>query len=297
MKKFSKFLAIALVVLSIFGCVLPLSASAASSSKTITVNIDNAFCSATNAKSGDKITLTLTTGGWVKSTSWSSSDTSVAKIEKQNNKLSADIKPVSHGEANIKITINYYLKKSETITYKFIVYDEKIINIKPLEQKTNYDCAGASAYSTLRGLGVKYNGDDLSLYNSLGTITIGNIAKKIKSLSGKNYYADAFYNRTAFEKAVITSLNKGYPVVIRITLKSASTPFKYTTHGHFVTISGYTVSARGDVQFTITDSWKIKTNSGTFKVSSSDLYTYARTSYKDGKFVTNGCGCWIAASK
>lgn len=297
MKKISKFLAVILVILSVFGCVIPLSASAASNGKTITVNIDNAFCSATIAKAGDKFTLTLTTSSWVKSTSWSSSNKNIAKIEKQNNKLSADIKAVAHGEAKINITINYYLKKSETISYKVVVYEEKIINIKPIEQKKNYDCAGAAAYSCLRGLGTKFSGNDLTLYNSLGTINIGNIAKKIKSLSGKNYYADAFYSLSKFENACITSLNKGCPVVIRITLKSASTPFKYTTHGHFVTISGYTINAKGEIQFTITDSWKISTNGGTFKVLSSNLYTYARTASKDGKFVTNGCGCWIAAVK
>lgn len=299
-KKLSKLMSVILAALTIVVCMFTLSAHTFAAGKAINVNIDNAFVSATLVKSGDIFTLNLSTGGWVKSTSWSSSDTSIAKIGTQNGKLSADIKAVSHGEAKITISINYYLfRSSETITYKVIVFDEKIISIKPIAQKTNYNCAGASAYATLRGLGVKFSGDDLTLYKSIGTITIGNIAKRIKAISGKSYFADDFYSRTSFEKASIASLNKGCPVVVRITLKSASTPFKYTTHGHFVTISGYTVSPKGEVQFTITDSWKITTNGGTFKVSSSDLYSYARTSYnkETGKFITNGCGCWIAASK
>ena len=279
-------------VLSMFGIV---NANAATPEKVI--NIDNAFCSATIVKAGDKFSLTLTTGSWVKSTSWSATNTSIAKIDKQNNKLSAVINPVAHGEANIKVTINYYLKKSETIVYKVIVYEEKLIKITPCEQKKNFNCAGAAAYSVLRGLGTKYNGDDLTLYNSLPSITIGNIAKKLKTLTGKDFYAKDFYNLTAFENAVIASLKKGCPVVIRITLKNTSSPFKYSTHGHFTCISGYRIGPDGSIEFTITDSWKISTNGGTFKVASSSLYGYARTGYNSetGKYTT--CACWIAAAK
>ena len=295
MKNSNKIIAIILAALLLLVCVIPLSASG------IHINIKYAYRTTTVVNVGDRFTLSLNTSDRINSTSWSSSDSSVAKIVKQNNKLSADINPVAPGVAIISIKIDYssWLKNDETVNFKVYVYEKKQISIKPYEQQTNYCCSASATRSTLRGIGVKYNGDDLTLYKSLGSITIGSIANKIKALSGKNYYAKAFYSRTEFEKAVIASIKKGCPVVIKIALKDTSSPFKYKTTGHFTCISGFTVSPSGEVQFSLCDSFRIATNGGTFMVSSSDLYAYARTNYNSntGKYVANGCGCWIAAAK
>lgn len=203
-----------------------------------------------------------------KNVKWTSSDPKVASVD-SNGKVAS----VGLGTCTITATHNIFGTKA---TCNITVTEQVTLNCKPTEQSNSSCCSGASARTVLQC--VKGSSpSDLQLYKEMGSSgTVGKIVDRLNHyLGSKKYTYTTKSSQSAYTDTVIKSVKAGYPVIALIKITSKNY-FKYTSNGHFTTISGYRRKINGDVEFRITDSYKTNSNGGNFWIPAKDLFGYSK---------------------
>lgn len=201
---------------------------------------------------------------------WTSSNPSVATVD-SNGKVTA----LKLGYATIAAKHNVY---GTTATCKISIVEQVILSAKATEQSNSSCCSGAAARTVLQSLkGSSFTKTDLQLYKEMGSKgVVYKIRDLLNDYLGKTVYKYGTYStQEKYEKAVIKSINAGYPVIALVKINSTKY-FKYTSSGHFTVINGYEYNPDGSIDFRVTDSYKVSKNKGTFWVPAKAFFGYSK---------------------
>ncbi len=201
---------------------------------------------------------------------WSTSNDGVAAVDS-----SGKVTAKSVGTCTITAKHKVF---GTTATCKITVIEKVTLNTTAKEQSNSSCCSGASAFTVLKCLkGASFSKTDLQLYKEMGsTGVVYKIRDVLNKYLNKTVYKYGTYSsQSAYEKAVIKSIDAGYPVIALVKITD-SKYFAYKSNGHFTTISGYRVNDDGSVDFRITDSYKISKNGGTFWIPAKVFFKYSK---------------------
>ena len=202
---------------------------------------------------------------------WSTSDSRVAKVN-----APGSVTAVGIGKCTITAKHRIF---GTTASCTVSVIESRTLSVPSKEQSNGSCCSGASAWAVLRSLkGSSFKKTDLQLFKEMGsTGVVYKVRNIINKYLGSSTYAYRIYkSQSAYEKAVIKSIEAGYPVIALVKITN-NTYIKYRSNGHFTCLSGYKINPNGSVQFKVTDSYRTGKNGGSFRIPAKTFFSYSKS--------------------
>lgn len=146
--------------------------------------------------------------------------------------------------------------------------DVKLSKVPLVSQSTSYTCSDSSAAMCLQYLGK--NVTEMDFYNKIDPTGYHTYVWKTAAVMNEylgsskyDYYSGGSTNQSNYESYIISSLQKGYPVIMHICVTSSNkSVVGYTTDGHYVVVTGIYTDSKGVRRLLINDPWSGKVNAG-----------------------------------